>query len=312
MPQRILVTGSEGFVGRRLCHHLAEAGHEVLGCDRQVPENAPERLTCDLAQPDAVDALLDWAGQIEAAIHLAAITFVPEAAEDPCGVIDINLKASVRLMTALRQRLPSARMLLVGSSEAYGPPERLPMDETHPMRPENPYAITKMAADLHAAYLHRTIGADIVRMRPFNHSGPGQSDRFVLSSFARQLAAIEAGAAPPILHVGNLDVARDFTHVDDIVRGYVLALEDGVAGEAYNLCSGHARSIREVLDALLALSTVPIAVEADPARMRRVDIPEVRGSHEKFTRATGWTPAIPFEVLLEQLLDHWRKTFQNR
>lgn len=310
MSGRVLVTGSEGFAGKTLCGHLGARGYAVLGCDVAVGPAAHDRRACDIADPASVAALLDWCGPLDYVVHLAAITFVPEAAASPARVMEINLGGSIHLMAALREHDPKARLLFVGSSECYGPPQALPVAEDHPLAPANPYAISKAAADQYAGYFHRTTGFDVVRMRPFNHSGPGQSDRFVLSSFARQIAEIEAGLAPPVLRTGNLEVARDFTHVDDIVAGYELALRQGEPGAAYNLCSGKAQSLQAALDTLLELSDAAISVEQDPARMRSAEVPEVRGAYDAFAERTGWRPGVSFEALLRSLLDYWRVEIQ--
>ena len=174
------------------------------------------------------------------------------------------------------------------------------------MNPQNPYAESKAAADDYCRTIFESSGMDIVRMRPFNHSGPGQADSFVLSSFARQIADMESGSQKPVMRVGNLDAARDFMHVDDVIRAYALALEVGEAGAVYNLCSGVSRPIQSALDELLSLSELDVQVQIDPDRMRPSDVAEIRGSHDSFTAKTGWKPEKTFEQLLAELLDYWR------
>jgi GDP-4-dehydro-6-deoxy-D-mannose reductase len=306
MRRRILVTGAAGFVGRKLCAHLAQGGYQVLATDHASSTDFATYRGCDFSRPDDIADMMEWAGDVDGIFHLAAITFVPDAAADPDGVMRVNLEGTQYLVQAMRRSSPASRLIFVSSSEIYGAPQSLPVDETHPLNPNNPYAISKAAADDYCRHACETWGLDIVRMRPFNHSGPGQSDKFVLSSFARQVAEIEAGRGEPIMRVGNLDVARDFSHVDDIVRAYGLALEKGVSGAAYNLCSGQAHSVREALDYLIAQIDVDAAVEPDPARMRTVDIPEVRGSYAAFHADTGWEPEISFAQLLNDLLAYWR------
>jgi len=306
MTRRALVTGAEGFVGRGLCTHLAAQGWQVRGCDVRVPPGAAARLVCDITDREQVAQMLDWCAPLSHVFHLAAVTFVPEAIRNPVAAIEVNLQGTIRLMEAVRSRQPETRFLYVGSADVYGPPQALPIAESHRLDPANPYAISKAAADQYCAFLHESAGADIIRMRPFNHSGPGQSEQFVLSSFAQQVAQIEAGHIPATLRVGNLSAARDFSHVRDVVRAYECAALEGHAGEAYNVCSGRAQSIQEVLEKFLALSTADIRVEVDPARLRPVDVPEVYGSHEKLTAHTGWKPEIPFETLLAELLEFWR------
>jgi len=305
MKQRALVTGAEGFVGRILCAHLTAQGWEVAGCDRCGGDTADRRV-CDITDLDQVHALFDWAGQVTHVFHLAALTFVPDAVKDPAAAVKVNLEGTIHVASALRDHAPDARLVYVGSSEVYGPPKTLPIDEDHPLNPASPYAIAKAAADQYCAFFHKETAANVVRVRPFNHSGPGQSDRFVLSSFARQIAGIETGRLPPSLEVGDLTAARDFLHVSDVVRAYERLAMAGNAGEAYNVCSGRSWPIQEALDRLLRLSGADVKVTTDPGRLRKVDIPEMRGSHEKLTRDTGWTPRISFDSLLGDLLEYWR------
>jgi len=306
MSRRILVTGAAGFVGRKLCAQLNRDGFEVLATDYAPSDDFDVYRTCDFSQPDDITAMMEWAGSLDGIFHLAAITFVPDAAADPAGVMRGNLEGTQHLIQAIRDKSDSPRLIFIGSSETYGAPQSLPVDETHPLNPNNPYAISKTAADEYCSYAHETWGLDIVRMRPFNHSGPGQSDKFVLSSFARQVADIEAGRSDAVMQVGNLDVARDFSHVDDMLRAYGLAFEKGTSGAVYNVCSGQAHSVREALDYLLGQIDVDVEAKSDPERMRVSDIPEVRGSYAAFQTDTGWEPEISFTQLLDDLLAYWR------
>lgn len=310
MTRRVLVTGATGFAGQHLCRHLAKSGYDVFGGindDQELP--FPSR-DFDLRDADSVRALVAWAAPIDAVAHLAAMTFVPHAVRGPEAVMDVNLLGTIRLLDAIRECAPETRILFVSSSEVYGRPERLPVDEEHPLRPGNPYAISKAAADAYCGYAAQADAANIVRVRPFNHSGPGQSDQFVLASFARQLAEMEAGARDPVLHVGNLEAARDFTHVADVVRAYEILLEHGESGGVYNVCSGESYRIQDALDALLGMTNLRVDVRVDPERLRPVDVPEIRGSHARLTSATGWAPAVSFERLLADLLDYWRARCQ--
>ncbi len=307
MSGRVLVTGAAGFVGRKLCAYLAAQGFEVFGCDR-VASNAPgEHLICDFTDGASIEDTIQSALPLEFIIHLAAIAFVPEAIQSPTQVVDVNLQGTIRLVEAMRAHAPQARLVFVGSSEVYGPPKFIPVTEDHPFGPTNPYAITKAAADQYCQFCSENEGLDIVRMRPFNHSGPGQSDRFVLSSFARQIAEIEKGDCEPLLQVGELGAARDFLHVDDVIRAYEAAMQRGRAGEAYNICSGNSYRIGRALETLVEMTKVDIQIEVDPERLRPIDVPELRGSHEKFSTDTGWTPTVPFQKLLADLLDYWRR-----
>jgi GDP-4-dehydro-6-deoxy-D-mannose reductase len=303
---RALVTGSEGFVGRVLCRHLSDAGWDVAGCDARVAEGAQNRRRCDLAVPAAVAAMVEWAGPVTHVFHLAGVTFVPQAVDDPVFAMAVNYGGLVNLVAALETARPQARVVAVSSSDVYGPPRVLPIAEDHPLNPTNPYSISKAAADWHCAFLKGRSPLQIVRARPFNHAGPGQNDQFVLPGFARQVARIEAGLTEPILRVGNLTAARDFSHVRDVARAYELLALKGQDGEAYNICSGVSRTIRDAMERLLAMARVPIRVEVDPARWRPDSVQEVRGTHEKLTRQVGWEPQIGFDELLRELLDDWR------
>jgi GDP-4-dehydro-6-deoxy-D-mannose reductase len=183
----------------------------------------------------------------------------------------------------------------------------LPVTETHSFNPKDPYGVSKAAADAYCRYAHRAFGADVIIARPFNHSGPGQSDSFVISNFAKQVAEIEAGRREPVIEVGDLSARRDFLHVDDVIDVYLLLAERGSAGEAYNICSGESHSAQDVLGALLALVDVEVKVRTDTARMRPVDVPDIVGSHAKLTRDTGWQPVRTFQTLIEDVLNYWRK-----
>lgn len=305
MSGRALVTGAAGFVGRVLCAHLESNGWEVARCDRA---ETPGVAACDITDAAQIDRFLDAAGEFTHVFHLAAIAFLPAAEREPALAMDINCTGLIRLASALRARGSAARFLFTATAEVYGPPLSLPITETHPLNPANPYAISKTAADQYCAYQHRAHGMETLRMRPFNHSGPGQAAPFVLSNFARQIAEIESGRHAPLMRVGNLSAARDFLHVKDVVRAYELAALRGRAGEAYNVCSGQSHVIREALTLLLRMSRKTVVLDEDPARLRPVDIPDIRGSHEKLTAHTGWTPEIPFEQILEDVLNYWRET----
>ncbi|MBX3175864.1 MAG: GDP-mannose 4,6-dehydratase [Candidatus Hydrogenedentes bacterium] len=303
MTGRALITGAAGFVGTRLADYLRGRGWDVVCSGHPAREGM---IPCDFRDADSVAALLRDAGAVTHVFHLAAIAFVPDAEADPLLAMDVNLNGTIRLSEAMREACPDARLVFIGSADAYGPPQSIPVTEEHPLNPVNTYAISKAAADHYCGRLGRVKALDCVRLRPFNHTGPGQNESYVLSSFARQIAAIEAGLHAPVVRVGNLEAARDFLHVDDVLRAYELAALHGRAGAAYNICSGVSVPIQSALDQLVAMSTVDVSVEQDPARMRPSDVPEIRGCHDRFTEATGWQPEIPFESLLEGLLGYWR------
>jgi GDP-4-dehydro-6-deoxy-D-mannose reductase len=306
MSRRALVTGSEGFAGRILCRRLVDGGWDVIGADVTAPEDASDRRRCDLTDPQQAGELVERAGPVTHVFHLAGLTFVPQAMEDPVRAMRVNYGGTVHLLRAVRMFQPQARVLHVSTSEVYGPPGYLPVDEEHPINPVNPYSISKAAADHYARFLAGDGEMDLVLARPFNHSGPGQSPAFVLSSLARQVAEIEAGRAEPVLRVGNLAAARDFSHVDDVARAYELLVLKGRRGEVYNICSGRSHTIQEAMEGLIALTGRAIRWEIDPARWRPEADPEIRGCHAKLTADTGWRPEVDFPTLLADVLDDWR------
>jgi len=183
----------------------------------------------------------------------------------------------------------------------------LPIKETNPLRPLSPYAVSKVAQDLLAYQYWMSYNTDAVRTRGFNHEGPRRGPVFVASDFAKQIADIERGEKPPVIHVGNLEARRDFTDVRDMVRAYWLSLEKCEGGEVYNICSGTAWKIADVLALLLTMTKVKIEVRQDPSRLRPSDVPVLLGDHSRFTQATGWKPVIPFEKTLADMLDYWRR-----
>lgn len=311
----ILITGIAGFVGRHLTRALRESSDApifgtIMSQAEVTPDNpieGAELIECRLEDRAGVEAAVR---QVEPGVvyHLAAQSSVPASLSDPIGTFDANVMGTLHLLEALRGTNGLRAVVQISSAEVYGilPESALPVNEDAPLDPSNPYACSKACADLIGAQYFKTYGVPVIRIRPFNHIGPGQSDGFVTSSFARQIAEIEAGKKPPRLLVGNLEARRDFTDVRDIVRGYVAAV-GCTPGEAYNICSGRAVSIREILDRLLALTSASVEVTPDPERMRPSDMPVTLGDYSKFRAATGWSPAIPLDRTLRDLLDYWRR-----
>jgi GDP-4-dehydro-6-deoxy-D-mannose reductase len=320
---RFFITGISGFAGSHLAAELVEAGHVLCGFARD--RGALELLHVRYGErfpPSAVELgdIRDGVRLREAlrraepdgVFHLAGLSFVPKAVERPELAYDVNFRGSVELLNAVRVACPRARVVFVTSGEVYGcfDTERdLPLVETQPFRPLSPYSVSKAAADLVAFQQFWTHSLDVVRARPFNHTGPGQSPEFVCSEFARALAAAEAGRGPGRLFVGNLDVERDFSDVRDVVRGYMALFEKGAAGEAYNLGSGTATSVRAVLEELRAQCRVEVEVETDPRKVRLREVPRVVGSIAKIAAETGWRPAIPLGQTLADLMAYWREAF---
>lgn len=239
---------------------------------------------------------------------------MPTSFADPWDTLENNIRVQLNLLEAVRRSERQVRVLVVGSNEEYGAPQpgELPQTEQSPLRPSNPYAVSKVAQDFLGLQYFLAHGMPVIRVRPFNHTGPGQTSRFVVPAFASQIARIEGSLQEPLLKVGNLDVARDFTDVRDIVRAYYLAVTRGEPGEVYNLASGQPRSVGGLLETLLRRSKMEIRVEQDPDLCRPVDVPVACGSADKFCRLTGWKPEIPFEQTLLDVLEYWRKQTSSR
>ena len=291
---KLLVTGSDGFVGsvlmrQRPCIPLADA-------DGNLDLRNADRLRRAIRHiaPDAV-------------IHLAAQSFVPASFAHPLETYEVNFLGTFALLEALRAGGFSGRMLFVGSGDGYGvvAPEALPIDESHPLRPRSPYAVSKVAAEALCYQWTRSEDFEIVMTRSFNHIGPGQTDRFVVADFARQVVEIRKGLRDPLISTGDIDVTRDFTDVRDVVQAYLLLLERGVNGEAYNVCSGSEYSIRDVLQRLLRLAGVDAAVERDPSRLRPAEQRRMCGSPRKVERDTGWIRQFTLDQSLGDVLRDW-------
>lgn len=307
---RALVTGGAGFAGRHLVRALLAAGHEVLAAGLAhggLPE--AERLRwreLDVVDAAACRAVLDEA-RPDQVFHLAGLAHVAQCEREPEHALAVNFGGTRTVLAACAAAAPRAAVLLVSSAEVYGrvPAGQLPVTEDAPLRPSTAYALSKACAEL-AGLRAASAGQRVVIVRPFNHIGPGQSDDFVASAFARQLARIEAGLQEPVLKVGNLSAVRDLTDVRDTVAGYMLALERAGDGAVYNVTSGRATSVQQLLEQLVALCRRPVRVETDPARLRPVDLPIFHGSSAALQRDTGWSARRELSETLGDLLDYWR------
>ncbi|MDO9172730.1 MAG: GDP-mannose 4,6-dehydratase [bacterium] len=312
----ILVTGASGFVGRRLARRLAEAFPDatILGADRRPPDDSDAVVAhaeLDITDRRAVAALV--AEHKPALVfHLAAQAHVPTSFAEPVPTWNVNLMGTLHLVEAVRDAVPEARFVHVGSAEAYGSEflRGVPLAEDAAFAPLNPYAASKAAADL-LVRQQAAAGLRAVVLRPFNHVGPGQRRDFVVSAFCSQIAGIERGLQEPVIMVGNLDARRDFLDVRDVLDAYVAVVARGGdlrPGSAYNLCSGRTVAIRDVLEDLLALSRVAIDVRVDAARLRPVEIPVMAGDAGAARAALSWEPRIPWRQTLADTLAYWRDT----
>lgn len=308
---RALITGATGFAGSYLTETCLADGWEVHGTC--IPEEAGRASgglilhAVDLRDAAAVNDLV-MAVKPDRVFHLAAQASVGQAWADPAATLTDNVVMTLRVLTAVRLAEGDARVLVIGSSEQYGrvEPSSLPIVEEQPLRPVDPYGVSKVAVDYLALQHVLAYGMHVVRVRPFNHIGPRQRRGFVVADFAAQLAQIERIEMPPILRVGNLEASRDFTDVRDVVRAYRLALDAGSPGAVYNVCSGRGVRIADLLSQLIALCTVAVEVQRDPEKQRPADNPVVLGSSAALTAATGWRTAIPLERTLSDTLDYWR------
>ncbi len=307
---KALIIGAGGFVGGYLIAELAERG-----CDITATKLAHERINSggsfseqvlDILDESAISAVLAQA-QPDCIFHLAAQSSVALSWKNPALTVDINIRGSVNLLEAIRKSGTNPRVMLIGSGEEYGFSAGSNIAEDTLPQPANIYALTKYTQNMLGQVYHRAYGMDIISVRAFNHIGAGQQPTFVAADFCRQTAEIEAGRQAPVIRVGNLSAKRDFTDVRDIVRAYCDLIEHGKSGETYNVGSGKAIAISELLDMILSLSDVKIAVECDEARMRPSDIPEIRADITKLQRDTSWAPEIPLKDSLKSILDYFRR-----
>ena len=307
---RILVTGAAGFVGRWLVPRLMERGDEVVGL--RLPGEAawdgPRWIPLDLRDAQATRQIV---GDVrpDKVVHLAAVSFAPDAARDPLEALRVNYGALDALIHGMREFAQGALLLYIGTGDAYGgrPLNGPPCHEDDPLRPGNPYAATKAAAEQRCVLAGEREGLRIIRTRPLNHTGPGRPERYVESSIARQLVRVERKEQPAVLQLGNLDPVRDFSDVRDVVSAYELLLERGEPGSVYNVCSGRGCSVRELVDRLSRLAGVKVRVERNPDRYRPA--PEDRlalvGDPARL-RALGWEARYSLDETLRDLLDDWR------
>ena len=292
---RSFVTGGGGFAGRHLLAHLRELDSDPV---------APTSAEVDLLDAGEVAAAIR-AARPERVFHLAALPSVAQSWREPKKALLENITMTLHVLESVRVEAPEAAIVLASSGEIYGPPEHLPLGEDAPLRPQNPYARSKAACDLLGGQYADAHGLNVVRTRAFNHAGPGQSEEYVVGTLTRQVAEAEAaGRDELVLKTGNPHSKRDFTDVRDVVRAYVGVTE--LPPAAYNVCSGRSVSVEALVDVLRGCARVAIRHEIDPARVRRHDVPDIRGTARRLEVATGWKPRIPLEQTIADALEAWR------
>ena len=309
---KALIIGAAGFVGGYLADHLQkECGWSV--CVTKMPQEVcsienVEIYDLDILEKNAMEQLLEQVAP-DYIFHLAAQSSVAVSWKRPDLTVDVNIKGCVNVLEAIRKMEKKPRVLLIGSGEEYGPvkQEENPVKETQTLQPGNIYAATKVCQNMIGKIYADAYQMDVMMVRAFNHIGPKQAPLFVVSDFCKQVAEIEKGQKEPVMYVGNLCAMRDFTDVRDIVRAYAMLIQKGTAGETYNVGSGKAIEIRELLDKILKLSTKEIKVEIDEKKLRPVDVKIVEADVSKLVRETGWERRFELEDTLKDILEYWRE-----
>ncbi len=309
--KKALIIGGCGFVGRYLAEHLKTNGDQVFVTKLPHEKIKTEEYgvyDLDILDAEKVFSLLNHI-QPDAIYHLAAQSSVAQSWKNPGLTVDINIKGTLNILNSIRKLTYFPRILLVGSGEEYGRvlPEEVPIDEETLLRPGNIYAATKASQNMLGKIYTDAYGMDIIMVRAFNHIGPGQSEQFVVSDFCKQVATLERDQSLSVIRVGNLKAKRDFTDVRDVVRAYALLMESGNRGETYNVGSGKAVSIEEILKKIISISPGTIRVEVEEKRFRPIDVPIIEADIRKLQECTGWSPEIAIERTIEETLNYWRE-----
>ena len=314
---KALITGITGFAGSYLAEHLLltrkydVSGTYLLEESLKNVKDIKDKLhlvKADLSQEKSVFNIIKNVSP-SVIFHLASLTSPADSFNNPTQTLTNNISLQVNLLEGVRKNnLFNTKILIVSSADIYGlvKKEDLPIDEQTPLMPTSPYSVSKIAQDFLGLTYFLSYKLKIIRVRPFNHIGPKQSPHFVVSAFAKQIAEIEKGKRTPTLHVGNLDAKRDFTNVKDMMNAYILAIEKGKDGEAYNIGSGISYKISDILNKLVLMSSSKIKIEKDKALFRPNDNPDLVCDPNKFTKLTGWKPRISMETTLKDTLDYWR------
>lgn len=316
---RVFITGITGPVGSFLADYLLTLpAIEIHAFKRWRSDTRPiahlgGHVTLhegDIEDPFSVARAVERAAP-DRIYHLAAQSYPSESWDAPVTTMRTNVEGTLHVLEAVRRHCPAARVHIAGSSAEYGwvEPDEVPIAETHPLRPASPYGVSKVAAELTGLQYHDSYGLHVIVTRSFNHVGPRQGDRCSIQTFCQQMAAIEAGRQEPVMAVGNLETRRDFTHMSDVARALWLLLDRGQPGQVYNLCSGQATRIGDIVEIVRRQGRVPVAIAVDPARLRPSDEPLLMGDNRKLRAATGWEPRIGMEHIVTELLGYWRASF---
>lgn len=312
--KKILITGAGGFVGNYLVRELKSlGGYEIFATVHKPNPNLSELvgsdhvISGDLTDYSFTQNLITQTSP-DVIYHLAALSVVHNSHNQAETVINVNATISYNLLEAFRLYAPKARLIAICSANVYGAVQdrSKPLSESTPLRPLNPYAVSKVTQEMLALQYHLAYGLDIVILRPFNHTGPGQTTDFVIPALAQQFAQIAKGA-PPVIEVGNLSTKRDFTDVRDMVKAYILASEMGKSGEVYNIGSGHGYTVRELIDLLQKVSGITVELKTKAGLVRKSDVAILIANATKFRELTHWEPKISLEATLSDILNYYRK-----
>jgi GDP-4-dehydro-6-deoxy-D-mannose reductase len=297
MRTTALLIGGTGFAGFHM-QQLLSFDYNVVATGR----------TSDITKPNTMFDLVKRSGAAFV-VNFASVTTVKESFENPFETYKVGFIGTLNVLEALKKANFRGRMLNISSSEVYGCPshDELPVRETAPLRPMSPYSVSKAATEALCYQWSRTEQFEIITARPFTHIGPGQNDKFAVSSFAKQISEILLGIREPVIHVGDLKTTRDFTDVRDVVAAYRSLMEKGLNGEVYNVCSGIEVSMRSVVDHLIEFSGLPIVVSEDERLLRRMEQRRTCGSFTKITEQTGWLPTIPLDRSLQDTVAYWKQ-----
>lgn len=320
---RILVTGATGFVASHLLRMLIDRHPEATIYGTMRWRSSFDLISDIFRSINWVEMNLEDATSVKNAVsrarpdvvfHLGAQSFVPSSFTAPEQTMAVNAMGTFFLLKAVHETCPKAKVHIAGSSEEYGLvyEHELPIKETNQLRPQSPYGISKVVADLWGGYFWRAFSLPVVVTRAFNHEGPGRPDCFAPSGWCRQAAKIKLGLQEPKISVGNLKAIRDYLDVRDVVLGYYTAVVSGKPGEVYNIASGKGREMKEILDLVIKESGIEASVVEDPSRMRPAEVPRLIGDSIKFSSATGWRPKVPFEQTIKDMISWWEKQEVNR